>query len=110
MGIFIGRENQEKECRKGSVGPYLLVFFSHKFDVTNDKSLKEREIQGVHVKSFNGPTGKFPDSRWATTPLHAPYNIILGNNNDCGQDRRYGGGDMFLQIIKMPKVSQDLEL
>ena len=41
MDIFMGRENQENECRKGSVGPYLLVFF-HKSDVTNDKSLKER--------------------------------------------------------------------
>ena len=46
------------------------LVFSIKSDVTNDESLKRRKIEEVHKKSFKGPIRKFPESRWATTPLN----------------------------------------
>ena len=42
----------------------ISLVFSHKSKVTNDKSLKRRNIQGTHMKGFQGPTGKFPESRF----------------------------------------------
>ena len=51
------------------MGDLLHLFFSVKSDVTNDNSLRRRKIKGAHIKSVKGPTGKSPESRWATTPL-----------------------------------------
>ena len=31
--------------------------------------LRASQVQGARIKNFTGPTGKFPESRWATTPL-----------------------------------------
>ena len=39
---------------------FTSFVLSRKSNVTNDKTLKARTIQGSNMKSLKGPTGKFP--------------------------------------------------
>ena len=59
----------------------LHLFFSTKSDVTNDKSSQRRKTHGVHIKSFKGPTGKFPESQWATNQSSIISLFTVGYND-----------------------------